>query len=275
MYHRINNYWKIEYEAIVDSNSILLYSKGKIKGEVWPKLKLEEAISKQIEELPFTLGDIEDGKPAISGNEVKGIFRHFISASLISKGHKICIQDVKRHVKYKEDGREYGMLPEPNTIKQCSPENPCFACKWFGTAGYESPLHFSFLVCNETFKKVASNVVPMIAIDEQYGGASIGALVSFIGIKGGTKFYGEIDGMNLDNKIIGAIYDVVKASEKKFIKFGRLRSRGFGNVILNIKRITKYSFAPFKDEEKFEGEKLKSFLEKCWNEYIEFASKPE
>jgi len=99
MYHRINNYWKIEYEAIVDSNSILLYSKGKIKGEIWPKLKLEEAISKQIEELPFTLGDLEDGKPAISGNEVKGIFRHFISASLISKGHKICIQDVKKACK--------------------------------------------------------------------------------------------------------------------------------------------------------------------------------
>jgi CRISPR/Cas system CSM-associated protein Csm3 (group 7 of RAMP superfamily) len=278
MHHKINNLWKIEYELIVNEDSILLYSRGKIEEAkiIWSELNLEEAIAKQIEELPFIFGDIENGKPAISGNEVKGIFRHFISASLASKGHKICVPDTKRHVKEitinKKEERKY-YIPI-DRIEQCSPEKLCFVCKYFGTSGYESPLYFSFLICDKKFKEVLSNVVPLIAFDEQFGGSAGGALVSFIGIKGGTKFYGEIDGINLDNRIIGAIYDVVKASEKKFIKFGRLRSRGFGTATIKIKKIIKYSVAPFNEEAIFEGEELEDFLKKCWNEYKEFASKP-
>jgi CRISPR/Cas system CSM-associated protein Csm3 (group 7 of RAMP superfamily) len=274
LHHRIDSLWKIEYRLEVCEDSILLYSRGRTEEakELWARADIQDAIAKSLEELPVVFGETLSGNPVISGNEAKGIFRSFIAASLTSKGHKVCTPSTKRHLVETDRTKEY-YVPEER-LDGCPPEQPCFVCRWFGTAGYESPLQFSFLVCDKPFKEVMSNVVPMIAFDDEFGGAAGGALVSFIGVKGGSVFKGEVTGLNLDNTIIGALYDVFKASEHGLIRFGRLRSRGFGKAKMRVERITVYSAAPFKVERVLEGDELKSFLERCWREYSEFASKP-
>jgi CRISPR/Cas system CSM-associated protein Csm3 (group 7 of RAMP superfamily) len=114
----------------------------------------------------------------------------------------------------------------------------------------------------------------MVALDEQFGGPAGGSLASSIGVKAGTEFKGEITGINMDQIILGGLYDVVKASEIGFIKFGRHRSRGFGKVNLTITKLSKYSVAPFKEEETWNNEKLKSYLENCLDKYSFFAKTP-
>lgn len=278
MHHRIDSLWKIEYTLEVCEDSILLYSRGRTEEakELWMRADLPEAIARQIEELPMVLGETVSGNPMVSGNEVKGIFRNFIAASLTARGHKVCTPSTKRHVIERRKGSEvvrYYYVPVER-LEECPPEKQCFVCRWFGTTGYESPLHFSFLLCDKPFKEVMSNVVPMIAFDEEFGGAAGGALVGYIGVKGGTVFHGEITGLNLDETIVGGLYDVFKASEHGFIKFGRLRSRGFGKARLAVTRITVYQTAPFKAVKTLEEDQLKLFLEECWKKYSEFASKP-
>lgn len=278
LHHRIDSLWKIEYNLTVCEDSILLYSRGRTEEarELWMRVGLPEAIARQIEELPMVIGETINGKPVISGNEVKGIFRSFIAASLTAKNHKVCTPSTKMHIiEERKDDRIIKRYFVPvERLEECPPEKMCFVCRWFGTAGYESPLHFSFLVCDRPFSEVMSNVIPMIAIDEEFGGVTRGALVGFIGVKGGSVFKGEITGLNLDEVIIGGLYDVFRASEYGFIKFGRLRSRGFGKAKLTVNRISRYSVSPFREVEVLESEKLTSFLENCLGKYSEFASKP-
>ncbi|RLF92914.1 hypothetical protein DRN52_07245, partial [Thermococci archaeon] len=154
MHYRIDSLWKISYTLKVCEDSVLLYSIGRTEDarDIWVKAGLREHVARRIEELPVVFGETLEGKPVISGNEAKGIFRHFIAASLTAKGHKICVPSTKRHmVAIKEKKvREYYIPPE--RIVECRPEEMCFICRWFGTASYESPLSFSFLVCDKPFK---------------------------------------------------------------------------------------------------------------------------
>ena len=278
MHHKIESLWRIGYTLTISDNSILLYSIGRTEEarDIWARAGLREAVARRVEELPVVFGETLEGKPVISGNEVKGIFRHFIAASLTSKGHKVCVPSTKRHMVKRREGkrevREY-YIPEER-LSECRPEEMCFLCRWFGTASYESPLYFSFLVCDQSFKEAMSTVVPMIAFDEEFGGTAGEALAGFIGVKGGTQFKGDVTGINLNEVVIGALYDVVKASEKGFIKFGRLRTRGFGRTLLQFTEVEKYSTAPFKLEFRLEGEDATKFLEECLKKYSEFAKKP-
>lgn len=278
MHHKVDSLWRIEYTLIICENSVLLYSIGKTEEakDLWVKADLRESVARRIEEIPVIFGETLEGNPVISGNEAKGIFRHFIAASLTSKGHEVCVPSTKRHMVERREGRteirEF-YIPQER-LSECKPEETCFICQWFGTAGYESPLSFSFLICDKPFKEVMSTVIPMIAFDEEFGGTAGEALVGFVGIKGGTEFRGEISGVNLNEQIIGALYDAVKASEKGFIKFGRLRTRGFGKALLKFSSIERFSAAPFRLEFSLSGNELDRFLEDCWIKYSDFAKTP-
>lgn len=278
MHYKIDSLWRISYTLKVDENSVLLYSIGRTEDarDLWVRAGLREDVARRVEELPVVFGETLEGNPIIGGNEVKGIFRHFIAASLTAKGHKVCVPSTKRHMAKKTEGRrevrEYYIPPE--RLSECRPEEMCFICRWFGTAGYESPLSFSFLICDKPFKEVMSTVIPMIAFDEEFGGTAGEALAGFIGVKGGTEFKGEITGINLDEVILGALYDTVKAGEKGFVRFGRLRTRGFGKVLLRLTKIEKYSTAPFKLEFKKEGADMTRFFEECLKKYSEFVKSP-
>ena len=276
MHHRIDNFWKLEYQLKVADNSVLLYSVGETDEARYlcNALGLKEAVAGKLEELPLIFGETLTGNPTISGNEAKGIFRHFISASLTAKNHKICVPSTKRHVEEdRESGGKKYYIPTER-LEQCLPEKLCFVCQWFGTTSFESQLSFGFLSCDKAFKDVISNIVPMVAIDEQFGGPAGGSLASTVGVKAGTEFRGEIIGLNLNQVILGGLYDVTKASESGVIKFGRHRSRGFGSVKLTITKLSKYSVAPFREDETYDNEKLKGFLEGCLEKYSSFAKIP-
>lgn len=271
MHHRIDSLWKLEYTLTVAEDSILLHSAGETDEAQFfaYDVGLRENVARQLEELPLIFGDNITGKPTITGTQAKGVFRHFISASLTAKNHKICVPYTKTH----KGPRGIYSIP-PERLDQCQPEKLCFVCRWFGTTSFEGLLYFSFLFCNEPFKNVMSSVIPLIATDEEFGSAARNILGSYIGVKGGTEFKGEISGQNLDEVIIGALFDATIASKNGFIKFGKLKTKGFGTVKLMFSKVSKYSVAPFLEDKSWTGNELTIFLNSCHNKYSEFSKKP-
>jgi len=254
-FHVLESLWRIDYKATA-MEPVLTRS-----ADEETKYKIDEIVGKKMEKtapdmVPLVFGD----KVIFTGNAVKGLFRHIISAQLTSAGHKICVQDVKASREQLPQGRQ----------RQCSPENPCFVCTWFGTASRQGALHFSFLESVRNVEDVvAKDPIPMIAITDEFMGASIKrrAFAIIVPVKAGTEFTGWIKGVNLLDEIIGAIKEVADMSERGFIQFGGLKTRGYGSMRLNITSIEKYSTRPFQLEKRYEGGELRTFLENCQRAY--------
>jgi len=254
-FHVLESLWRIDYKATA-IEPVLTRS-----ADEETKYRIDEIVGKKTEKtapdmVPLVFGN----KVIFTGNAVKGLFRHIISSQLTSAGHMICVQDVKASREQPPQGRQ----------RQCGPENPCFVCMWFGTASRQGALHFSFLESVKNVEDVvAKDPIPMIAVTDEFMGASIKrrAFVMIVPVKAGTEFTGWIKGVNLSDEIIGAIKEVVDMSERGFIQFGGLKTRGYGSMRLNITSIEKYSTRPFKLEKRYEGEELKAFLENCQKAY--------
>jgi CRISPR/Cas system CSM-associated protein Csm3 (group 7 of RAMP superfamily) len=254
-FHRLESLWKLSYRAIA-IEPVLTRS-----ADEETKYRIDEIIGRKTEKttpdmVPLVFGD----RVVFTGNAVKGLFRHVISSQLTSAGHTVCVQDVKAPKKGPPEGRQ----------QQCKPENPCFICTWFGTGSRQGALHFSFL---ESVKNVSDVVardpIPMIAMMDEFMATSVEkrAFVIVVPVKEGTEFTGWIKGVNLSGEIIGAVKEVVDMSEKGFIQFGGLKTRGYGSMRLEITSIEKYSTTPFKLEKEYKGEELRKFLESCQAEY--------
>lgn len=254
-FHKLQSLWKINYRAVA-IQPVLTRS---VDEET--KYVIDEIIGKNIEKatpdmVPLVFGE----KVVFTGNAVKGLFRHIISSQLTNAGHVVCVQDVKKTSKNPPEGR----------ISQCKPPNLCFVCTWFGTASRQGALHFSFLESVKNVEDVvARDPVPMIAVSDEFMGAATvkRAFVVVVPVKAGTEFSGWIKGVNLSTEIIGAIKEVVDMSEKGFVQFGGLKTRGYGAMKIEIKSIEKYSTKPFKLEANYEGEELKKFLEESQKSY--------
>jgi CRISPR/Cas system CSM-associated protein Csm3 (group 7 of RAMP superfamily) len=103
----------------------------------------KELAKPEIDLVPLVMEEDGEKYAVITGNSIKGAFRAAISAQLTQAGIEVCVQDVKKG----------DVLPEGRK-EQCKPENPCFVCTWFGTAGRQGVLHFSFLRSVNTLKDV-------------------------------------------------------------------------------------------------------------------------
>ena len=267
-FHKLESFWKIEYEAETLEPFITQATSEEAKEEVDSILskKLPKTL---LDSVPLVMGD----RAVITGNAVKGVFRHVLSAQLTEAGHEVCVQEVKlpKPKKSKEDKEK--LIPEGRK-EQCTPEDPCFVCMWFGTASMQGALYFSFLKSSDAIKEILlEEPIPMIAVDDKTKAVAERAFLLIAPVKEGTKFVGWITGENLSEEIIGAIKEVVDMSKKGFIKFGGYRTRGYGTVKFEIKKLTKYSTVPFKKEFEYEGEKLSEFLNNCQEKYHEYLTK--
>jgi len=262
-FHKLESLWRIEYKATALEPVITQAATEEAKTEISDLIGKTYAKT-EIDLVPLVMED----RAVITGNAVKGVFRHVISAQLTAAGIKVCIQSVKLG--------EGAKIPEGERKPQCPPDNPCFVCTWFGTASRQGALYFSFLRSVKPLEEViVGEPVPMVALSDQYRAISerARAFALIAPIKAGTEFAGWIKGENLSDEIIGAIKEVADMSEKGFIQFGGLKTRGMGAMRIEITRVEKYGTKPFKLEKVWEGDELAEFLKKCQTAYHELLKR--
>jgi CRISPR/Cas system CSM-associated protein Csm3 (group 7 of RAMP superfamily) len=258
-FHKLKSLWKIEYR-VTTLEPLLTQAATEETKEV-----VDSALGKTIpKDLPDAVPLIFDGKAVVTGNAVKGVFRHLISSQLREAGVPVCFQEVK-----------HGPAT-PEGPKQCPPDNPCFACTWFGTPSRQGALYFSMLKSTEPVEKVlAGDPIPMIAIRDDYEAIDprARAFLVLAPVRENVEFQGWIKGENLSGEIIGAIKEAQDMSEKGFVKFGGFKTRGFGSVKIEVLKIEKYSTVPFRLEKEYSKEELEKFLSECQKKYHELMGR--
>lgn len=257
-FHRLQSLWKICYKAVT-CEPLLTQAADEDTKERVDRIIGRRIVKDLPDAVPLVIGDIA----TITGNAVKGVFRHLISAQLTEAGIDVCSQKVKGDAL---EGR----------IDQCPPNDPCFACTWFGTPSRQGALYFSMLRSTKSLKEVlAGDPIPMVSLREDYMAIDPKARAFLIlaPVKEGVEFQGWIKGENLSEEIIGAIKEVQDMSERGFVQFGGFKTRGFGAVRLEIFRVEKYRTVPFELEVSYEGDNLRSFLEGCQRKYHEMLAK--
>jgi len=258
-FHRLKSLWKIEYR-VTTLEPLLTQAATEETKEV-----VDSALGKTIpKDLPDAVPLIFDGKAVVTGNAVKGMFRHLISSQLREAGVPVCFQEVK-----------HGSAA-PEGPKQCPPDNPCFACTWFGTPSRQGALYFSMLKSTEPVEKVlAGDPIPMIAIRDDYEAIDprARAFLVLAPVREDVEFSGWIKGENLSGEIIGAIKEIQDMSGKGFVKFGGFKTRGFGSVRIEVLKVEEYGTVPFKLEKEYSKEDLEKFLSECQKKYHELMSR--
>jgi hypothetical protein len=251
-FHKLKSLWSIEYKATTLEPTLTQAASDEAKELV------DSILGKTIpKDLPDAVPLILDGKVVVTGNAVKGIFRHTISAQLREAGVPICFQEVK-----------YSGEHPPE--RQCPPESPT----WFGTPSRQGALYFSFLKSLGKVEDVlAGEPIPMIALRDEFRAQKGRAFLLLAPVREGAEFSGYIKGENLSHEILGALKEIQDMSREGFIRFGGFKTRGFGSVRVEITKVEEYGTTPFKLKETYEGERLKGFLEMCQKKYHELMAR--
>jgi len=258
-FHKLASLWKVEFK-VVTIEPLLTQAASEETKEI-----VDGILGKRIpKDFPDAVPLVIEGRAVVTGNSMKGLFRHIISSQLTEAGLEVCCQKVKC-----KDA------PPSGRKEECPPENPCFVCNWFGTPSRQGALHFSLLKSvKEIGEVLVSDPIPMIAQREDYGAIDpkARAFLLLAPVKEGVEFRGWIKGENLSEEIIGAIKEVQDMSEKGFVQFGGFKTRGFGSVQIEILKVEKYKTVPFGLEKAYEGSELKAFLEGCQKKYHDLLS---
>lgn len=281
-FHKLESLWKIDYRATTIEPFLTRAASDELRDEIGDKLgkTLPKA---DLDAVPLVIGD----QAVLTGNAVKGVFRHLIGAQLSHAGIEVCVQEVKvrpaeskgfeaAEETIKRKSKEMGRLPP------CEADNPCFTCTWFGTmtkrGARQGALSFGFLRSKKGLDEIlAGEPIPMVALSED-----LNALIAVRGkgrfallapVKENVEFSGWIKGENLSEEIIGAIKEVQDMSGKGFVQFGGFKTRGFGSLKIEILRIEKYKTVPFGIERSYEGDELRAFLEACQGKYHALLSR--
>ena len=267
-FHRLESLWRIEYKAITMEPFLTRGVSDELKDEIGDLLG-KTLPKPDLDAVPL----IMDNKAVLTGNAVKGIFRHLLSAQLTHAGIKVCVQDVKvRPIEPGSQKQSEDKVKEMGRLTQCSPDNPCFICTWFGTASRQGALYFSFLKSVKDIEEIlVEEPIPMVALAEDTNALiatrGMGRFALLAPLKENVEFRGWIKGENLSEEIIGAIKEVQDMSEKGFVQFGGFKTRGFGALRIEILKVEKYETTPFKLRKSYEGDELKSFLDECQRKY--------
>jgi len=253
-FHILQSLWRISYRAVTLEPLLTQPATDEAREEVGEILGKSLA-KPELDAVPLVIG----GKAVITGNAVKGVFRHIISAQLTAAGVPVCVQSVK----LEEDEQ-----PPPERSTQCSPDSPCFVCTWFGTASRQGALYFSFLTSLKGVEEVlADEPIPLVALKDDSRALAKRAFLLLAPLKSGVELEGYITGENLSEEIIGAVKELADMSHKGFVKFGGFKTRGMGSVKLEVTRVEKYCTVPFALEFSYEGEELEGFLKRCQQKY--------
>jgi len=271
-FHRLESLWRIEYKATTMEPLLTRGVSDELRDEIGDLLG-KTLPKPDLDAVPLIMGN----KAVLTGNAVKGIFRHLLSAQLTQAGIKVCVQDVKvrpieTESKKQSEDKVKEKVKEMGRLTQCPPDNPCFICTWFGTASRQGALYFSFLKSVKDLEEIlAEEPIPMVALAEDTNALiavrGMGRFALLAPLKENVEFRGWIKGENLSEEIIGAIKEVQDMSEKGFVQFGGFKTRGFGALKIEILKIEKYETTPFKLGKSYEGDELKSFLDECQRKY--------
>lgn len=236
---------------------------------------LGKSLPKDLDFVPLTMGD----RAVITGNSVKGKIRHVISAQLTEAGIDVCVQETKLEIPggLKRKEREAYVeqkSKELGRLKWCKADNPCFACTWFGTVSRQGALYFSMLKSVKPINDILTGEpIPMIALTEDANAQRRGSFALIAPVKENIEFQGWIGGENLSDEILGAFKEVQDMSQKGFIQFGGLKTRGFGAVRLEVFKVEKYKAVPFELERSYGGDELSRFLKDCQQKYHELLKR--
>lgn len=281
-FHKLKSLWRIDYRAITMEPFLTKGASDELRDEIGDKLG-KTLPKPDLDAVPLVIGN----QAVLTGNAVKGVFRHLIAAQLSNAGVKVCVQEVKvRPVEsrgsedveqvIKKKAEDMGRLPP------CEPDNPCFTCTWFGTmtkrGARQGALSFGFLrSVRELDEILAEEPIPMVALAEDFNALIAvkgkGRFALLAPVKENVEFSGWIKGENLSEEIIGAIKEVQDMSEKGFVQFGGFKTRGFGSLKIEILKVEKYKTVPFGIEATYEGDGLKAFLEACQKKYHALLSR--
>jgi len=172
--------------------------------------------------------------PYLPGSSIKGVFRAGAEYLARSAGLSVCERGEGCRKQFDRDLQSE--LKKGNVIGALKllKENYCPICQLFGTGTYKSHLDFynAFPADN-----VSLDIKTGVAIDRRSGVAKKGALYIVEYINPGSVFHGGIRLYNVPNYGVGLMAEVIEMVNRGFIKFGGMKSRGFGRLKVDIKNI--------------------------------------
>lgn len=183
--------------------------------------------------------------PYIPGSSIKGIFRSTAEMLLNSYNKRACnmgqcsrekVDDYSTRDEILQEAiKEYNKRSE-NINRVIGVLNEyCLICKIFGSNTYASHIAFSDAYPNND---VSTGVKTGIAINRRSGAVMRRALYQVEFVNPGASFNGNIKCINLPNYGIGLIlYIITKMVNEGIVGIGGFKSRGFGNVRMNIEGI--------------------------------------
>lgn len=235
--------------------------------------------------------------PYIPGSSLKGVFRSTVETLLKSySGLGACDMGQCSNERGGGDGdtrdkklqdaiKEYnnGNLDAKQKIIDILNEY-CLACKIFGSNTYASHIIFTDAY---PLGNVSIGVKTGIAINRRSGAAKGGALYQVEFVNPGSIFQGLITLINPPNYVTGLILNVIEnIINRSMVRIGGFKSRGFGNVNINIEGIdgmviddSKLKYIKVGDELKTldeydtnvriveKHELIKEFI-RVWDEYV-------
>jgi len=227
--------------------------------------------------------------PYIPGSSIKGVFRSASEYVAKSVGIKnVCergdgckekydklLQDALRELRSEE-----GISKIINILK-----NYCIICKSFGSGTFRSHIDFHDAYSDA---EVSRSTKVGIAIDRRSGAAKRRALFTIEYVNPGSIFKGSITLINIPNYIVGLLANVIDMVNNGIIKFGSMKSKGFGKVAMEITKVSGYTIENSMLKEiigrtmikaldeydiniELDPSNLKNYFNKCkeaWAEYV-------
>ena len=237
-------------------------------------------------DLPVSIIKIEDREyPYIPGSSIKGVFRLYSEIICKSLGldNKICdggfgctSKHNKALMNFMNDNNFEGII---NLLK----DEYCLICKLYGSGSYMSHILFSDAYPEND---VSTGIKVGIAIDRRSGKVGMGPYkVEYI--YPGSKFIGDITLINIPNYLVGLLANVIELINSGLVRFGGMKSRGFGRVKLSLidlsgyvvnrrlekisGRTTLVSLDEYDKEMEIDPKNLWEYFRNCmrlWDEYV-------
>ncbi|MEM2294103.1 MAG: CRISPR-associated RAMP protein Csx7 [Nitrososphaerota archaeon] len=222
-------------------------------------------------------------KPYIPGSSIKGVFRS--TAEFISRSVRLSVCNAGEGCRASYDKTLQNSLKGKVEEVFNTLDKYCVVCKIFGSGTYRSHINFGDAYPTT---EVSTGIKTGIAIDRKSGAARRGALFTIEYVNPGAKFSGRFTLNNLPNYGVGLTSYIIDMINSGIVRFGGMKTRGFGQVGIDIKGIKVYVSENHRMEEvkgkkllkaldgddqdvEYDEQRYKEYLDRCkevWNRYV-------
>jgi CRISPR-associated protein Csm3 len=187
-------------------------------------------------DLPVLLIRIgEEDLPYIPGSSLKGVFRTASEFLARSYGLNVCLMGEGCKSSYNEKLQEMMKAGDVEKIREILSKY-CLVCKIYGSATFRSHINFEDAYPSEGYI-LSRSVKTGIAIDRKSGAVKTGALYQIEFVDPGAVFNQTTSFINVPNYGMGLFSEIIENVNSGFIKVGGFKSRGFGRVLMRLKKI--------------------------------------